>query len=203
MKAVFLNGSLKDSSHTSNTDALADEIMQIWEEEGVQVEKIRLADYNIPYGVADDLGEGDDWPAIQAKIEEAEMVLLGTPVWLGEKSSMITKAIERLNGSASHTNEKGQGVYYDKVAGVVATGNEDGAKHAIQSIVFGLSHLGFTLPPRPNCYWVGEAGPGPSFIEAEGIKSEFVQKHIPKLAYNMLHVGTILKENPIPTKGNT
>ncbi|MEQ6377507.1 flavodoxin family protein [Bacillaceae bacterium S4-13-58] len=202
LKVLFLNASLKNSSEKSHTEALYDEAKTLFEREGVESESVRLADYHIPYGISGDMGNGDEWPSILEKVKEANIVIIGTPLWLGEKSSLATLAIERLYGSSSETNQKGQAIYYNKVGGVIVTGNEDGAKHASASILYGLSHIGFVIPPNVDAYWVGEAGPGPSFIEANGKENDFTKKHIEMLSYNTLYLAKLLKENPIPAKGN-
>lgn len=202
LKALFLNTSLKTSNEDSNTDALYDEVERIYEREGVVSETVRIADYNIPVGISDDLGSGDEWPTILKKVKEADIVIIGTPIWLGEKSSLATVTMERLYGGSGLTNEKGQSIYYNKVGGVVVTGNEDGAKNAATSLIFGLSHIGFLIPPNVDAYWVGEAGPGPSFMEADGEKNEFTQNHVKMLAYNTIHIAKMLKNNPIPAEGN-
>ncbi|MFB9860233.1 flavodoxin family protein [Salinicoccus siamensis] len=202
LKAVILNATLKYGKEQSNTEALARGVTDIYEREGVESEIVRLNDYNIKYGITDDAGEGDEWPQVFEKIKAADIVLIGTPLWLGEKSSIATLAIERLYGSSSLTNDKGQSIFYNKVGGVVVTGNEDGAKHAAQSILYGLSHIGFTIPPNVDAYWVGEAGPGPSYIEA-GQDNDFTKKHVEMLAYNTIHLARMFKENPIPAQGNT
>lgn len=202
LKAVILNCSLKDSSETSNTSALTGEVVKIFNQHDIDTKEIRLADYSIAYGISDDMGENDDWPKIFEDIKQAKILIIGTPVWLGEKSSIASLAIERLYGGSGLTNDKGQYLYYNKVGGVVVTGNEDGAKDASRSILYGLSHIGFTIPPNVDTYWVGEAGPGPSFIEAEGNKNEFTMQHAKIMSYNLMHFAKMLKENPIPTEGN-
>lgn len=201
MKAVILIASLKSTDEKSNTEALAEKVQMIYKNEEVDSEIIRLADYNIAYGVAPDMGEGDEWPAIFEKVKAADILIIGTPLWLGEKSSIATLAIERLYGSSSETNDKGQAIYYNKVGGVIVTGNEDGAKHASASILYGLSHMGFVIPPNVDTYWVGEAGPGPSYMDA-GQQNDFTKKHVELLAYNTIHLARILKEIPIPAEGN-
>ncbi|MFQ3544132.1 flavodoxin family protein [Halobacillus rhizosphaerae] len=203
LKALFLNASLKSSEEPSNTAALAKAVSDIYDQEDVTSEFVRLADYHIPFGVREDMGDGDEWPQIFEKVIEADIVILATPIWLGEKSSLAKVAIERLDGSSSVTNEKGQSIFYNKVAGVVVTGNEDGGKKAASSILYALSHLGFIIPPNADTYWVGEAGPGPSFVEAEGLKNEFTKKHVEMLAYNTMHLARTFKSNPIPAVGNT
>nr|WP_216667850.1 flavodoxin family protein [Sporosarcina jiandibaonis] len=193
--------SLKSSEEKSNTEALSEKVQLIYKSENVESEIIRLADYNIAYGIAPDMGDGDEWPSIFEKVKAADILIIGTPLWLGEKSSIATLAIERLYGSSSETNDKRQTIYYNKVGGVIVTGNEDGAKHASASILYGLSHIGFVVPPNVDTYWVGEAGPGPSYIDA-GQNNDFTKKHVEMLAYNTIHMARILKENPIPAEGN-
>ncbi|SDM91451.1 flavodoxin family protein [Sediminibacillus halophilus] len=202
LKALILNCSLKKSDEASNTDALLNEFIKIFEGEQVEAELIRVVDYNIAYGIAEDMGDGDEWPQLFEKIKEADILLMGTPVWLGEKSSVSKKVLERFNGSSTVKNEKGQPVYYNKVAGAVVTGNEDGAKNAAGDLIFGLSQIGYAIPPNPIAYWVGEAGPGPSFIEAEGYKNEFTQSNVQMAGHNLIHLARIFQQQPIPTKGN-
>lgn len=202
LKAVFLNCTLKTGEEKSNTRALIDEMVKIFDEEKVQSEIIRLADYQVSFGITPDAGDGDEWPKVFRKILEADILVFGTPIWLGEKSSMATLAMERLYGASSWTNSKGQYIYYNKVGGALITGNEDGAKQSASSILYGLSHIGFTVPPNVDAYWVGEAGPGPSFIEAEGYKNDFTRKNTKIMAYNLIHFARLLKSNPIPAEGN-
>ncbi|HEX7064972.1 MAG TPA: flavodoxin family protein [Bacillales bacterium] len=203
LKALILNGSLKKSEEMSNTQALADQAAEIFREKAVETETVRLADYNIAYGISDNMGEGDEWPEIFRKVKEADILIIATPIWLGEKSSITSLAIERLYGASGFTNEKGQPIYYNKVAGVVVTGNEDGAKEASRSLIYALSHIGFTIPPNVDTYWVGEAGPGPSFVEADGQENEFTQHHVKVMSHNLIHFAKMFKDHPIPAEGNT
>ncbi|WP_019414710.1 flavodoxin family protein [Paenisporosarcina sp. TG20] len=202
LKAVFLNTSLKTTDETSHTEALMEEVQAIYKEKDVESEIIRIADYKIKLGVQEDMGNGDEWPEIYDKVMSSDIVIIGTPLWLGEKSSLATQVVERLYGSSSKTNDKGQAVFYNKVGGVVVTGNEDGAKHASASILYALSHIGFVIPPNVDAYWVGEAGPGPSYIEG-GKENDFTKGHVRMLAYNTIHLATMLKNTPIPAEGNT
>lgn len=201
-KALFLNCSLKSSSEESNTEALMKEVIKHFNRENVESEIVRIADYKIKFGVSEDEGYGDEWPEVFNKVMHADIVIIGTPLWLGEKSSVATMVMERLYGGSGLTNDKGQYIYYNKVGGVVITGNEDGAKHAASSILYGLTHMGFTIPPNVDTYWVGEAGPGESYIEAEGHKNDFTMEHAKIMAYNLMHLANMLKENPIPAEGN-
>eukprot|EP00130_Batrachochytrium_dendrobatidis_P008636 XP_006683511.1 hypothetical protein BATDEDRAFT_93268 [Batrachochytrium dendrobatidis JAM81] len=202
LKALILNCSLKPSNEKSNTDALLQDFIDVFEKKQVETETIRVVDYNISFGVDDDMGNGDEWPVIANKIEHADILLVGTPIWLGEKSSVAKMVMERISGSGSKTNASGQPIYYNKVAGAVVTGNEDGAKHAARDILFSLGHYGFSLPPNPLSYWVGEAGPGASYIEAEGYKNKFTKNNAHVASNNLVHLAVILANNPIPTEGN-
>lgn len=202
LKALFLNCSLKSSEEVSNTEGFINDVQTHYKELGVESEIIRLADLNIGFGIAKDLGGGDEWPKVLEKVLAADIVIIGTPLWLGEKSSIATLAIERLYSSSSETKDNGQSIFYNKVGGAVITGNEDGAKHASASLLYGLSHIGFVIPPNVDAYWVGEAGPGESYIKA-GRNNEFSKAAIKRLAYNTFHFAGMLKNNPIPAEGNT
>nr|WP_329544510.1 flavodoxin family protein [Staphylococcus xylosus] len=201
MKVIILNTTLKNGTELSHTEALTSEAASIFESEGVDVEMLRVNDYSISYGIDDDMGGDDEWPQILEKVIDADIVIIGTPLWLGEKSSVATLVIERLYGSSKLENNKGQSIFYNKVGGVIVTGNEDGAKHASASIIYGLSHIGFTIPPNVDAYWVGEAGPGPSYMDINH-ENEFTKRHIKWLAYNTMHMATMLKKTPLPNKGN-
>lgn len=201
LKALYLNTSLKESDQESNTSALINKSKEIVEAEGIQTEELRVADYNISFGMEPDMGEGDEWPVILEKVREASIVVIGTPIWIGEKSSLSTLVMERLYASSSETNSKGQSFYYNKIGGAIVTGNEDGAKDSAKSILYGLQHIGFTIPPNVDAYWVGEAGPGPSYIE-KGQDSEFTNKNTRTMSYNLVHFAEMLSNTPIPAKGN-
>ncbi|MFZ4453191.1 flavodoxin family protein [Salibacterium aidingense] len=202
LQALFLNISLKRGPERSNTSALLEKAGAWLQKENVAVEEVRIADYRILPGMEPDMGDGDEWPSIRSKVMKADILLIGTPVWIGERSSLSTLLLERLYASSGETNEKGQGIYYNKTAGVVVTGNEDGAKNAAKPILYALQHIGFTVPPNVDAYWVGEAGPGPSYIEA-GQNSEFTKKNTKMMAYNLIHFSRMLRETPIPAEGNT
>ncbi len=121
----------------------------------------------------------DEWPAIFEQVLAADILVVGTPIWLGEKSSMCTKLIERLYGNSSMLNEDGQYAYYGRVGGCIVTGNEDGIKHCSMSILYGLQHLGFLVPPQADAGWMGEAGPGPSYGDegSGGPENDFTNRN--------------------------
>lgn len=203
LKALVLNCTLKKSSKKSNTLALVKEVTTYFNSKDIDTEILTLADFKIGYGITHEAVDAEDqWPEIFEKVKATDILIIASPIWLGEQSSIATVAIERLYGGSSLTNEKGQYLYYNKVGGVIVTGNEDGAKQVSRSIIYALSHIGFTIPPNVDTYWVGEAGPGPSFIEAKGNQNEFTKQHAKIMAYNLYHFANLLKEHPIPVEGN-
>jgi multimeric flavodoxin WrbA len=131
--------------------------------------------------------------------------VLLSPIWLGEKSSVCTRVIERLYANSHLLNEHGQWSYYGRAGGCIITGNEDGAKHCAMNILYSLQHLGFTIPPQADAAWLGEAGPGPSYLDpgSGGPENDFTNRNTTFLTWNLLHLARILKEaGGIPAHGN-
>lgn len=200
LRAVILNCTLKKSPEVSNTEALIRKVVELMDPLGVESEIVRVVDRNIPFGVSSDEGPGDDWPAIYARLKAADIVIVGTPIWFGVRGSVAQLVIERLDGSYDEGDpETGQFPLYGKVAGVIVTGNEDGAHDAASTTLFNLSHLGCVVPPNADTYWVGDAGPGPSYIEAGGDKHLYTNKTARYLAHNVVWMARLLKAHPIPT----
>ncbi|WP_299399837.1 flavodoxin family protein [Pelagibius sp.] len=209
MKALFLNCTLKPSPGLSHTQGLIDISRAIMEKSGVGVEALRPVDYDIAYGVYPDMTEHgwdkDAWPEIYAKVEAADILVLTTPIWLGEKSSVCTKVIERLYASSSDLNEAGQYAYYGKVGACLVTGNEDGAKHCSMNILYSLQHLGYSIPPQADAAWLGEAGPGPSYMDegSGGPENDFTNRNTTFLTWNVMHLARLLKDaGGFPVHGN-
>lgn len=203
LKALFLNCTLKKSPKVSNTRALIDKVAALMEALGIESEVVRVVDYNILFGVSSDEGSGDEWPIILEKIKAADILVIGTPIWFGVRSAVAQLVIERLDGTYDEGDpETGQFPLYGKVAGVIVTGNEDGAHNAAGTTLYNLTHLGCTVPPNVDCYWVGDAGPGPSYIEAHGEKHLYTNKTARYMAHNLAYFAKLLKENPIPINLN-
>lgn len=203
LKAVLLNCTIKKSPAASNTQALMDRVIETLEGLDVECETIRVVDHDVAFGVSSDEGEGDAWPAILKTILAGNILIIGTPIWFGVRSSVCQMVIERLDGTYNDTNDVGQYPLYNTVAGVVVTGNEDGAHDAAATTLFNLAHLGCTIPPNPDTYWLGDAGPGPSYIEAKGWEHPYTQKTTQWMAHNVVHLARILRSQPIPPEGNT
>ena len=200
LKAVILNCTLKRSPETSNTRALIDKAVTVFHEQGVETEVIRVVDHNVRFGVSSDEGEGDEWPEILKKIKACDILIIGSPIWFGVRSAVAQMVLERLDGTYDESDpETGQFPLYGKVGGVVITGNEDGAHDVAANTLFNLSHLGCTIPPNVDTYWVGDAGPGPSYIEAGGDKHLYTNKTVRYMVNNLVYFANLVKEHPIPT----
>ena len=154
LSAFFINCTLKRSPAVSNTQGLADISMEIMRRQGVAVDGIRAIDHDIATGVWPDMTEHgwdvDEWPAIAERVMAADILVLSAPIWLGEKSSVCTRIIERLYGNSSQLNDAGQYAYYGRVGGCLITGNEDGVKHCAMNILYSLQHLGYVIPPQAD-----------------------------------------------------
>ncbi|WP_372920413.1 flavodoxin family protein [Salegentibacter sp.] len=200
LKALFLNCTLKKSPKTSNTEAFIEHAEKVFKDLDVSTEIVRVVDHDVAFGNTSDEGKEDEWPDILKKVKAADILILATPIWRGDRSAVAKLVGERFDGIMEEGNEKdGQYPTYNKVAGVMVDGNEDGAKKAISSMIFDLSEHGFSIPVNGFCYYVGEAGPGPSYIEAEGDKHEFTNNMMLLMAHNLVHLAKTLKENPYPT----
>jgi len=209
LKALYINCTLKRSPDKSHTSTLMKVSQDILRKEKVSFEEIRFIDYDIASGIYPDMTEHgwekDDWPKIQKKIMESDILVFGSPIWLGQKSSEAQKLIERLYGMSGETNSKGQSIYYGKVGGCLITGNEDGAKHCAMGILYSLQHVGFSIPPQADSGWLGEIGPGPSYGDTEweeekidppmGFDSDFTNRNVTFMTYNLLHLAKMMKAN--------
>jgi multimeric flavodoxin WrbA len=209
LSAVFINTSLKRSSEPSHTQTLMDVAIAIMKARGVKTTTLRAADLDIPPGVQPDMTEhgwdSDGWPAVQEQVMAANILVIGTPIWLGDKSSICTRVIERLYGYSGKLNEKGQWAYYGRVGGCIVTGNEDGIKHCAMNILYSLQHLGYVIPPQADAGWIGEAGPGPSYGDdgKVGLDNDFTRRNTTFMAWNLMHMARMLKDaGGIPAYGN-
>ncbi len=209
LKAVFLNCTLKKSPELSHTAGLIDVSRAIMEKNGITVNQFRPVDYNLAAGVYPDMREHgweeDEWPVLHKAVMEADILVLGTPIWLGEKSSVCTRVIERLYSSSGELNPKGQYSYYGRVGGCLVTGNEDGVKHIAMNVFYSLQHLGYTIPPQADAGWIGEAGPGPSYLDegSGGPQNDFTQRNTTFMTWNLMHLALMLKNaGGIPAHGN-
>jgi len=210
LKAVFINTTLKSTAQgESHTERLMRNAMAIMETNGVQVDYLRAADHHIAFGVQPDMREHgadrDDWPEIfWPKVREADILVIGTPLWLGEESSLCRVIIERLYAHSGQRNDRGQYIFYGKVGGCIVTGNEDGVKHASMTCLYAMQHVGYTIPPQADCGWIGEVGPGKSYgDDGAGYDNDFTKRNTTFMSWNLMHLARILKDaGGIPNHGN-
>ncbi|QHN42642.1 flavodoxin family protein [Candidatus Mycosynbacter amalyticus] len=209
LKALFFNGTLKRSPEVSNTEGLLRASVNLMQKLGASAEIIRTIDHDIATGVQPDMREHgwktDEWPQLFEKVKAADIVVVCGPIWLGDNSSQTKKLIERLYANSADTNGKGQYIYYGKVGGCIITGNEDGIKHCAMNVLYSLQHVGFTIPPQADAGWIGPVGPGPSYLDkgSGGPESDFTNRNITFMTYNLLHTAQRLrKAGGIPAEGN-
>ena len=194
LRALFLNCTLKRSPERSHTEGLIAISRAIMEKNGIATELLRPVDFQLAFGVQPDMKEHgwerDEWPKILEKVMAADILVLGTSIWLGEKTSVCTQVIERLYSASAQLNEAGQYAYYGRVGGCLITGNEDGAKHCAMNILYSLQHLGYVIPPQADADWLGEAGPGPSYLDpgSGGPENEFTNRNTTFMAWNLMPV---------------
>lgn len=209
LKALFFNCTLKKSPDVSNTEGLIDVSVKIMQKHGVATKVIRPIDHDIATGVYPDMTkkdwDTDEWPEIYKKVQEADILVIAGPIWLGDNSSITKKIIERLYANSSELNKAGQYAYYGKVGGCLITGNEDGIKHCAMNILYSLQHVGYTIPPQADAGWVGEAGPGPSYLDkgSGGPDNDFTNRNTTFMTWNLMHIAQLLKKNGgVPAYGN-
>jgi multimeric flavodoxin WrbA len=209
LRALMINCTLKRSPETSNTQGLIDRSTAILDAQGVHVDVVRAVDHDIATGVWPDMREHgwktDAWPDLYRQVMAADILVLAGPIWLGDNSSVMKQVIERLYACSSLLNEAGQYAYYGRVGGCLITGNEDGAKHCAMNVLYSLQHLGYTIPPQADAGWIGEAGPGPSYLDpgSGGPENDFTNRNTTFMTWNLLHLARALKDlGGIPAYGN-
>jgi multimeric flavodoxin WrbA len=200
LKSVFLLGTLKASTEISNTQILSEFLANHLKSNDTESEIIRLADYNIKPGVFTSI-DSDDWPAIFEKILEAEIVIFATPVWWGSQSSLIQRVIERLDEIHDEIMNSGRSRLTNKVAGIVVSGDSDGAQHIIGNLANYFAALGLTFPPFGSLtvLW-------PGFAKKSNKSPKEIMKYLEdtytstakKAAQNLTFIANMIKNNPYP-----
>ncbi len=209
LKALFINCTLTKSPKQSNTQGVIDISQAIMQKQGVSTEVIRAIDYDIAQGIYPDMTEHgwvkDEWPDLYKKVAVADILVIAGPIWLGDNSSETKKIIERLYAQSADTNKNGQYSFYGKVGGCLITGNEDGLKHCAMNILYSLQHIGCTIPPGADAGWIGEVGPGPSYLDkgSGGPQNDFTNRNTTFMTWNLMHLARMLKgAGGIPAYGN-
>ncbi|PRB72636.1 NAD(P)H-dependent oxidoreductase [Arthrobacter sp. MYb213] len=198
LKALILVCTLSPSPKKSSSDLLAQQVGQKFSELDVQPEILRVVDFNVMPGVLKDMGGGDEWPGIRAKILAADILVLATPIWVGHPSSVAQRVLERLDAELSETDSQGRPILFDKVAMVAVVGNEDGAHHVIADLSQGLGEVGFSIPAQGSTYWVGEAMHSTDFQDLKQTP-EVTANATDISTRNSTHLATLLKSKPFPS----
>ncbi len=208
MKALFINCTLSYSPKPSHTQLLVDASMKLMEKQSIETDLIRLVDHDVATGVWPDMSEhgasSDEWPELQRRVMAADILVLAGPIWLGDNSSQMKLAIERLYANSSVLNDEGQYAYYGKVGGCLITGNEDGIKHCAMNVLYSLQHLGYSIPPQADAGWIGEAGPGASYGDDDiGLDNDFTNRNTAFMTWNLMHLAKMMKTSGgFPAHGN-
>ena len=212
LHALYVNCTLQPSPQLSHTGLLMEASQAIMRSQGVHVDTFRAIDYQIAPGMQPDMRshgfEDDDWPGLYRRVEAADILVIGTPIWLGASSSVCSRVIERLYAHSGETNNRGQYVYYGKVGGCLVTGNEDGIKHVARGVLYSLQHIGYAIPPQADAGWIGDVGPGPSYGDdgphgKVGFDSDYTQRMVTFMTWNLLHLARLMKDaGGIPAYGN-
>ncbi|GAA5053533.1 NAD(P)H-dependent oxidoreductase [Streptomyces sp. SID10815] len=197
MRALVINCTLKPSPQPSNTEALAATVITALQGHGVQVDVVRAVDLDLRPGVRTDMGDGDDWPRVHEKLLASRILVIASPTWVGRPSSVAQRVLERMDAMLGETDDQRRPVAYNRVAGVVVTGNEDGAHHVISEISGALADIGYTIPGQAWTYWHLGPGPGPDYLDDDR-GHDWAASTGRAMASNLVHAARALAENPLP-----
>ncbi|WP_330474464.1 flavodoxin family protein [Terrabacter sp. C0L_2] len=197
LTALALNCTLSPSPADSSTELLAQQVLDALAEHGVTGSMVRVVDHDVRPGVELDMGDGDAWPALRERVIASDILVLATPIWLGQHSSVCQRVLERLDAELSEKDEQGRLLTYGKVAVAVVVGNEDGAHHVSADLFQSLDDVGFTIPAGGVTYWNGEAMHGTDYKDL-GSTPEAVASTTRTLAANAAHLAGLLAGSPYP-----
>ena len=209
LRALYINCTLNTSPAMSHTQGLIDKSVAIMTANGVTVDQFRAVDHDIATGVYPDMTEhgwaSDEWPQLLERVLAADILVIAGPIWLGDNSSVTRRVIERLYSHSGELNEHGQSDFYGRVGGAILTGNEDGIKHCSMNILYSLQHVGYVIPPQADAGWIGEVGPGPSYLDegSGGPENDFTNRNTSIMTHNLMHLAAMLRAaGGIPAVGN-
>lgn len=197
LTALVLVGTLTPSPTPSSSELLGRQVLAALGDHGVTGEVVRVVDHDVRPGVQKDMGAGDAWPAIREKMLAADILVIATPIWMGQPSSVTKRALERLDAELSEQDDEGRLLTYGKVAAVAVVGNEDGAHHVSAEVFQALNDVGFTIPAAAVTYWVGEAMGSTDYQDLDETP-ETVTTTTRTLAANTAHLARLLKGQGYP-----
>jgi multimeric flavodoxin WrbA len=197
LKALVLNCTLKPAPTASSSERLGQEVLDALAEHGVRGEQVRVVDERVSFGVQLDEGDGDGWPALRQRMLDSDILVIATPIWLGQPSSVCKMVLERLDAELSETDDEGRMLTYGKVGCLAVVGNEDGAHHVTAEVYQALSDVGFTIPANGVTYWVGEAMQGTDYQDVDP-RPEKTAQTTSTLAANAAHLAGLLRSSGYP-----
>lgn len=197
LRALVLVCTLKPSPAASSASRLGSEVLDALKEHGVVGEVVRVVDHDVRFGVTTDEGSGDEWPAIRAKLLGADILVIATPIWMGQPASVCKVVLERLDAELGETDDRGRLLMFDKVAAVAVVGNEDGAHHVTAEVLQALNDVGFTAAANGSTYWVGEAMQAVDYQDLER-KPDKTTQTTRTAAANTAHLARLLRAQPYP-----
>lgn len=197
LRAFGLNCTLKSSPSASSTQMMLDLLLTALSHHGVQTSHARVVDHDVKPGVSADEGDGDAWPSLRRQVMDAQILVLATPIWMGQPSSVAKRVLERLDAVLGEIGDDGRYPTFGKVAIVGVVGNEDGAHHVCAEVYQALIDVGFTVPATSGAYWVGEAMGSTDFKDLDAIPDK-VDKAIATLTCNAVHLARLLAKSPYP-----
>src|ERR1700742_5032156 len=199
VSVLMINCSLKQQAQRSSTNRLLRQVVEQFEKYGASCEVLLASDYNILPGVEHNEGKGDQWPEILEKIRACNVLMLGTPIWLGQPSSIAKRVCERMDAFLDDTDNKKRMLSYGKVACVAVVGNEDGAHHCSAELYQALNDVGFTIAPGAVTYWVGEAMGDTNYVDLDRVPRKTAEA-TEMMVLNTVHLAGLLKRSPFPGK---
>jgi multimeric flavodoxin WrbA len=200
LRAVALVCSLKPSPAPSSSDLIARQVLEQLAQHDVTGEVVRVVDHDVKPGVDKDMGEGDAWPTIRQKVLAADVLVLATPTWMGQASSVCMRVLERLDAELSEKDDQGRPSVFGKVAVCAVVGNEDGAHHIASQVFQALNDVGFSIPAQGSTYWNGEAMHGTDYLDLEETPEATAGTNR-TVAANAAHLARLLKAAGYPGEG--
>ncbi len=197
LRAFGMNCTLKQGPETSSTQKLLDQLLRALQKHDVEGSSVRTVDHDIKPGVKADEGQGDAWPDLRKQILDADILVLATPIWMGQPSSVVKRVLERMDAFLGEIDKQGRYPTFGRVAIVGVVGNEDGAHHVTAELYQALADVGFTIPAGSSAYWVGEAMSSVNYVDLDRTPKA-VSDTIKTLAANAAHLAKLLKQHPYP-----
>lgn len=197
LRAVALVCTLKKSPAPSSAEKIARDVLDALHSFDVDGEVVRVVDHDVQFGVSTDEGDGDEWPAIREKVLAADILVLATPIWMGQPASVAKLVLERLDAELSETDDVGRPSMFGKVAALAVVGNEDGAHHTVGSCMQALNDVGFTVPAQGGTYWVGEAMQSVDYQDLDEVP-DAVASATRTMAANTVHLARLLQSSGYP-----